>query len=81
MPPQGNSPSLEDLMKQLATSNLEFQQTMSSIEYKRHYSGPQDANQTASQYYEPFTVGWIQQLTLTNNSKPEREYECTYFEK
>ncbi|RDX86764.1 hypothetical protein CR513_31852, partial [Mucuna pruriens] len=31
MPAQGNSPSLEDLMKQLATSNLEFQQTMSSI--------------------------------------------------
>ncbi|RDY07268.1 hypothetical protein CR513_08633, partial [Mucuna pruriens] len=27
MPPQGNSPSLEDLMKQLATSNLEFQQS------------------------------------------------------
>ncbi|RDX87920.1 hypothetical protein CR513_30552, partial [Mucuna pruriens] len=27
---QGKSPSLEDLMKQLATSNLEFQQTMSS---------------------------------------------------
>ncbi|RDY05555.1 hypothetical protein CR513_10589, partial [Mucuna pruriens] len=27
---QGNSPSLEDLMKQLATSNLEFQQSMSS---------------------------------------------------
>ncbi|RDX88974.1 hypothetical protein CR513_29355, partial [Mucuna pruriens] len=30
MPPQGNSPSLEDLMKQLATSNLEFQQNMNS---------------------------------------------------
>ncbi|RDY01487.1 hypothetical protein CR513_15174, partial [Mucuna pruriens] len=30
MPPQGNSPSLENLMKQLATSSLEFQQTMSS---------------------------------------------------
>ncbi|RDX86173.1 hypothetical protein CR513_32518, partial [Mucuna pruriens] len=30
MPPQGNSPSLEDLMKQLATSNLEFQQSVSS---------------------------------------------------
>ncbi|RDX72414.1 hypothetical protein CR513_48111, partial [Mucuna pruriens] len=30
MPPQGNSPSLEDLMKQLATSNLEFQQFVSS---------------------------------------------------
>ncbi|RDY11039.1 hypothetical protein CR513_04361, partial [Mucuna pruriens] len=28
VPPQGNSPSLDDLMKQLATSNLEFQQTM-----------------------------------------------------
>ncbi|RDY05467.1 hypothetical protein CR513_10703, partial [Mucuna pruriens] len=30
MPVQDNSPSLENLMKQLATSNLEFQQTMSS---------------------------------------------------
>ncbi|RDY09177.1 hypothetical protein CR513_06491, partial [Mucuna pruriens] len=30
VPTQGNSPSLEDLMKQLATSNLEFQQSMSS---------------------------------------------------
>ncbi|RDX80232.1 hypothetical protein CR513_39240, partial [Mucuna pruriens] len=30
MPAQGNSPSMEDLMKQLAASNLEFQQTMSS---------------------------------------------------
>ncbi|RDX88486.1 hypothetical protein CR513_29919, partial [Mucuna pruriens] len=62
MPSQGNSPSLEDLMKQLATR-------------------PQDTNKTASQYYEPFTVGWIQQFTLTNNSKPKRECECTYSEK
>ncbi|RDX73598.1 hypothetical protein CR513_46774, partial [Mucuna pruriens] len=30
VPTQGNSPSLEDLMKQLVTSNLEFQQSMSS---------------------------------------------------
>ncbi|RDX98331.1 hypothetical protein CR513_18760, partial [Mucuna pruriens] len=30
MPDQGNSPSLEDLTKQLAANNLEFQQTMSS---------------------------------------------------
>ncbi|RDX60336.1 hypothetical protein CR513_61526, partial [Mucuna pruriens] len=30
IPTQGNSPSLEDLMKQLATSNLEFQQSVSS---------------------------------------------------
>ncbi|RDX80612.1 hypothetical protein CR513_38821, partial [Mucuna pruriens] len=30
MPTPGNSPSLEDLMKQLATSNLEFQQSVSS---------------------------------------------------
>ncbi|RDY12473.1 hypothetical protein CR513_02733, partial [Mucuna pruriens] len=30
MPPQGNSPSLEDLMKQLAANNLEFQQSVSS---------------------------------------------------
>ncbi|RDY00179.1 hypothetical protein CR513_16671, partial [Mucuna pruriens] len=30
VPTQGNSPSLEDLMKQLATNNLEFQQSVSS---------------------------------------------------
>ncbi|RDY02854.1 Retrovirus-related Pol polyprotein, partial [Mucuna pruriens] len=30
MPTPGNSPSLEDLMKQLATKNLEFQQSVSS---------------------------------------------------
>ncbi|RDX60140.1 hypothetical protein CR513_61745, partial [Mucuna pruriens] len=30
MPSQGNSPSLEDLMKQLVASNLEFQQSVSS---------------------------------------------------
>ncbi|RDX63958.1 hypothetical protein CR513_57548, partial [Mucuna pruriens] len=30
VPTPGNSPSLEDLMKQLATSNLEFQQSVSS---------------------------------------------------
>ncbi|RDY09473.1 hypothetical protein CR513_06156, partial [Mucuna pruriens] len=30
LPPQDNSPSLEDLMKQLAASNLEFQQFVSS---------------------------------------------------
>ncbi|RDX77186.1 hypothetical protein CR513_42734, partial [Mucuna pruriens] len=30
VPTQGNPPSLEDLMKQLATSNLEFQQSVSS---------------------------------------------------
>ncbi|RDX69823.1 hypothetical protein CR513_51014, partial [Mucuna pruriens] len=30
LPTQGNSPSLEDLIKQLGTSNLEFQQSVSS---------------------------------------------------
>ncbi|RDY13912.1 hypothetical protein CR513_01092, partial [Mucuna pruriens] len=33
-PTQGNSPSLEDLMKQLATSNMEFQQSVSSNNMK-----------------------------------------------
>ncbi|RDX64441.1 hypothetical protein CR513_57013, partial [Mucuna pruriens] len=80
MPTQGNSPSLEDLMKQLATSNLEFQQIM-SFKYERHHSGPLDANRTTSQYCEPFIVGWIQQHTLINNSKSERECECTYAKK
>ncbi|RDX63259.1 Retrovirus-related Pol polyprotein from transposon gypsy, partial [Mucuna pruriens] len=31
MPPQGNSPSLEDLMKRLAASNLEFQQSIQQL--------------------------------------------------
>ncbi|RDY02123.1 hypothetical protein CR513_14454, partial [Mucuna pruriens] len=30
MPPQGNSPSLEDMVKQLVASNMEFQQSVSS---------------------------------------------------
>ncbi|RDX73121.1 hypothetical protein CR513_47313, partial [Mucuna pruriens] len=34
VPGQGNSPSLEDLMKQLATSNMEFQQNMNSNNMK-----------------------------------------------
>ncbi|RDY09887.1 hypothetical protein CR513_05676, partial [Mucuna pruriens] len=50
-------------------------------EYERHYLVPQDANWIASQYCEPITVSWIQQLTLTNNSESEREWKCTYLEK
>ncbi|RDX76344.1 hypothetical protein CR513_43672, partial [Mucuna pruriens] len=60
MPPQGNSPSLEDLMKQIAANNLE----------------PQDADRTTSQYCEPFTVGWIQQPSFTNNSESKKECKC-----
>ncbi|RDX78029.1 hypothetical protein CR513_41747, partial [Mucuna pruriens] len=61
MPPQGNLLSLEDLMKQLATSNLEFQQNMNSIptKHEHHHPKPQDANRTASNHYEPFIVGWV----------------------
>ncbi|RDY07769.1 hypothetical protein CR513_08074, partial [Mucuna pruriens] len=40
MPPQGNSPSLEDLTKRLATSNLEFQQSVSSNNMQFHRPGP-----------------------------------------
>ncbi|RDY05053.1 hypothetical protein CR513_11145, partial [Mucuna pruriens] len=39
------------------------------------------ANRTASQYCEPITISWIQQLTLTNNPESERKRECTYLEK
>ncbi|RDX94145.1 hypothetical protein CR513_23501, partial [Mucuna pruriens] len=58
-PTQGNSPSLEDLMKQLATSNLEFQQSQSTIPAKhdRHHPGSQDANRTASKYCELQSTG------------------------
>ncbi|RDX66462.1 hypothetical protein CR513_54766, partial [Mucuna pruriens] len=65
MPPQGNFPSLEDLMKQLAASNLE----------------PQNADRIVSQHCEPFTVGRIQQPSLTNNFESERECECSNVEK
>ncbi|RDX98282.1 hypothetical protein CR513_18828, partial [Mucuna pruriens] len=52
-----------------------------STKYERHYPRPQDANRTVSQYCEPFIVGRIQQPTLTNNPKSEREYECNYSKK
>ncbi|RDX65192.1 hypothetical protein CR513_56174, partial [Mucuna pruriens] len=83
MPPQGNSPSLEELMKQLTTSNLEFQQNMNSIsaKHKRHHPRPQDANRTISKHREPFTVDRVRQSTLTNNSKSEGEYEHSHSKK
>ncbi|RDX80390.1 hypothetical protein CR513_39066, partial [Mucuna pruriens] len=54
MPPQGNSPYLEDLMKQLAISNMEFQQNMNSIsgKHERHHLRSQDTNRTISKHYE-----------------------------
>ncbi|RDX67629.1 hypothetical protein CR513_53469, partial [Mucuna pruriens] len=53
-------------MKQLATSNLEFQQNMNSIptKHERHHPRPQDANRTANQHYEPFTIDWIMSAHL-----------------
>ncbi|RDY10020.1 hypothetical protein CR513_05526, partial [Mucuna pruriens] len=74
MPPQGNSPSLEDLMKQLATSNLEFQQSVSSsnMEFQQNMNATIQDLKTVSQ---------IQQPPLTNNSESERERECSYVEK
>ncbi|RDX92933.1 hypothetical protein CR513_24867, partial [Mucuna pruriens] len=39
VPTQGNSPSLEDLMKQLAISNLEFQQSLANIVSQLKLSG------------------------------------------
>ncbi|RDX74451.1 hypothetical protein CR513_45809, partial [Mucuna pruriens] len=40
---------------------------------ERHNSRPQDANRTVSQYCELVTIGRIQQPTLTDHSKSERE--------
>ncbi|RDX94798.1 hypothetical protein CR513_22781, partial [Mucuna pruriens] len=56
VPPQGYSPSLEDLMKQLATSNLKFQQNMNSTKYERHHQRPQVANRTTIKHYEPSII-------------------------
>ncbi|RDX82552.1 hypothetical protein CR513_36640, partial [Mucuna pruriens] len=75
MPPQGNSPSLEDLMKQLATSNQKY---AVPVEYDRHHPRPQNANRTVSQHYEPITVGQVQQPSFPNNSKSERECKCNH---
>ncbi|RDX62171.1 hypothetical protein CR513_59524, partial [Mucuna pruriens] len=72
MPPQGNYPSLEDLMKQLATI---------PVEYDRHHPRPQNANRTVSQHCKPFKVSRIQQPSFSNNSKSERERKCSYVEK
>ncbi|RDY10512.1 hypothetical protein CR513_04953, partial [Mucuna pruriens] len=79
IPPEGNSPSLEDLMKQLVANNLEFQQSQHTVlaKYKRHHPRPQDADRTISEHCEPFTVSRIHQPSLTNNSKSERERECS----
>ncbi|RDX83795.1 hypothetical protein CR513_35254, partial [Mucuna pruriens] len=75
VPTQGNPPSLEELMKQLTTSNLEFQQSMSStlVEHDHNRPRPQNANWTASQYCESITVSRIQQPALLNHSKSERK--------
>ncbi|RDX72189.1 hypothetical protein CR513_48365, partial [Mucuna pruriens] len=81
MSARGHSPSLEDLMKQLATSNLEFQQTMILAKYEHHNSRPQDANRIVSQCCKPVTASWIQQPTLTNHSKSERECKCSHVKK
>ncbi|RDY06566.1 hypothetical protein CR513_09411, partial [Mucuna pruriens] len=75
VPTEGNSPSLEDLMKQLETNDLKFQQNMNSTKYECHHPRPQDANRIASKHYEPFAVGWVRQPALTNNSKFEGECE------
>ncbi|RDX85930.1 hypothetical protein CR513_32799, partial [Mucuna pruriens] len=86
LPPQGNSPSLEDLLKQLATSNLEFQQSELQqhavlAKYDRHHPRPQDADRTVSQHCKPITVGRVHQPSFSNNSESEREHKCSYVEK
>ncbi|RDX89658.1 hypothetical protein CR513_28587, partial [Mucuna pruriens] len=52
-----------------------------SAKHECHNSRPQDANRTVSQYYEPVTVGRIQQPTLTNHSKSKRECESSHVKK
>ncbi|RDY14255.1 hypothetical protein CR513_00715, partial [Mucuna pruriens] len=39
--------------------------------HERHHLRPQDENWTASKHCKPFTVNWVRQPTLTNNSKFE----------
>ncbi|RDX69139.1 hypothetical protein CR513_51794, partial [Mucuna pruriens] len=68
-------------MKQLATSNLEFQQNMNSTKHEPHHLRPQDANRTVSKHCKPFTVSRVRQSTLTNNSKFEGKCERSNFEK
>ncbi|RDY14007.1 hypothetical protein CR513_00993, partial [Mucuna pruriens] len=72
MPPEGNSPSMEDLMNQ---------QFGVPTKYEHHHLRPQDADRTVSQHCEPFTVSQIQQPSLTINSKSEREHKCSYAKK
>ncbi|RDX77658.1 hypothetical protein CR513_42180, partial [Mucuna pruriens] len=83
MPPQSNSPSLEDLMKQLATSNLEFQQSVSfsNMQFQQNMNATIQDLKTQIGQLANTMIGWIQQPSLTNNSESERERECSYAEK
>ncbi|RDX99887.1 hypothetical protein CR513_16998, partial [Mucuna pruriens] len=59
----------------------ELQQHAVPEEYDRHHPGPQNANRTVIQHYEPITVGRVQQPSFSNNSKSERERKCSHAEK
>ncbi|RDX84049.1 hypothetical protein CR513_34957, partial [Mucuna pruriens] len=61
----------------LVTSNLEFQQTMSSSNMQFQHNMNATTQDLNTQIGQLANI----QLTLTNNSKPERKCECTYFEK
>ncbi|RDX89984.1 hypothetical protein CR513_28208, partial [Mucuna pruriens] len=52
----------------------ELQQYAIPAKHDRHHPGPQDANRTVGKYYEPVTVGWLEQPSLPNH--PESEREC-----
>ncbi|RDX87746.1 hypothetical protein CR513_30743, partial [Mucuna pruriens] len=62
-------------------TNYELQQHAILAKYEHHHPRPQDGNRIASQYCEPFIVGRIYQLALTNNSESKRECECHHSEK
>ncbi|RDY03153.1 hypothetical protein CR513_13300, partial [Mucuna pruriens] len=75
MPPQGNSPSLEDLMK--VPAKYELQQYAVPAKHECHHPRPQDANRIARKHYEPFTIDQVWQPTLINNSESKGECECS----
>ncbi|RDX86592.1 hypothetical protein CR513_32057, partial [Mucuna pruriens] len=74
MSAQGNSPSLEDPMKQLAASNLEFQQTMSSsnMKFQQNMNATiQDLKTQIGQSGKELPQPALQQLARSTNINSE----------
>ncbi|RDX78194.1 hypothetical protein CR513_41559, partial [Mucuna pruriens] len=57
-------------------TKYELQQYAVPTKHERHYPQPQDTNRITNKHYEPFTISWVRQSTLTNNFESKGECEC-----